>query len=456
MPKKDFFHQLDRLFDGLNALVSPLVSDREEQFKRLMTLLMGILSVPVLLGFAAYSYWVGRSALSAALLGISLFFSSGFVIARMYQKIDLFLKLCVGGISLLFLYLLAISGPNGHLALWLFILPMAVYVIMGRREGFFFMAVFITGIFIVYRLPDLIPSLTPLDKDFRVRFVLSFMMVSNLAYGFQSIRHRYQQMLFEQTAILEAEKEKLIAAKHEADEASRAKSDFLASMSHELRTPLNHIIGFTELVVGKNFGALNEIQREYLEDVLLSSRHLLSLINDMLDLAKIEAGKFELQLSDISINDLIKNSLMMVQENIMKKNIRIVLDIEKIVKKTRADSRKMKQILYNLLSNAVKYTSDHGEIQITANPVVRSVNGEEKHSVNICIKDNGQGIRTEDLVRIFDPFEQLENVGNKRNKGTGLGLALTRCLVELHGGRIWAESEGEGKGAAFFFTLPES
>ena len=273
--------------------------------------------------------------------------------------------------------------------------------------------------------------------------------------------------------------EKLRQAKETAEAANKAKSEFLANMSHELRTPLNHIIGFTELVLDKNFGELNELQEEYLNDVHHSSRHLLSLINDILDLSKVEAGKLELEPTDVNLQELLENSLVMIKEKAMKQGIKLFTDTDGVPATVNADERKLKQIMYNLLSNAVKFTSEGGEIRLTANKVAGAelrVTGSEhapeeyvKHFtgqatrntqcatgdfIEISVTDTGIGLKKEDLERIFSPFDQVDSSPSRRYQGTGLGLSLTKSLVALHGGRIWVESDGEGKGSTFIFTIP--
>ena len=232
-----------------------------------------------------------------------------------------------------------------------------------------------------------------------------------------------------------------------ASAANRAKSEFLANMSHELRTPLNHIIGFTELVADRAVGPVNATQEEYLNDVLGSSRHLLSLINDILDLSKIEAGKMELEVSEIAFQSLLENSMVMIKEKAMNHGIKIGTRFMEIPPIIRADERKLKQILYNLLSNAVKFTPDGGTISLEA----RNADGQ---GVQITVSDTGIGLPEADLERIFKPFEQGDNSAGRKYQGTGLGLSLTRKMVELHGGRIWAESEGRGKGCHFHVLLP--
>jgi signal transduction histidine kinase len=234
----------------------------------------------------------------------------------------------------------------------------------------------------------------------------------------------------------------LRTAKETAEAANIAKSQFLANMSHELRTPLNHIIGFTELVTDRTVGPVNATQEEYLNDVLGSSRHLLSLINDILDLSKIEAGKMVLEVSEIAFQSLLENSLVMIKEKAMNHGIKIGTRFIQIPPIIRADERKLKQILYNLLSNAVKFTPDRGSVLLEA----RSADGQ---GIQITVSDTGIGLPEVDLERIFQPFEQGDNSTSRKYQGTGLGLSLTRKMVELHGGRIWAASEGPGKG--FFF-----
>jgi signal transduction histidine kinase len=234
-------------------------------------------------------------------------------------------------------------------------------------------------------------------------------------------------------------------------------------MSHELRTPLNHIIGFTDLVLSRNFGELTVEQDEFLKDVLGSSHHLLSLINDVLDLSKVEAGKMELELSEVRIRELLENSLVMVKEKALKLAIQLSVDLDGVPEVMQVDERKMKQVAYNLLSNAVKFTSAGGEVRIGAKiqesseldgcPIARDENGHSKW-LSVWVSDTGIGLERQDLVRIFNPFEQAEGGTSRKYQGTGLGLALTRRMVELHGGAVWAESAGAGQGSTFKFAIP--
>ncbi|MGB6064794.1 MAG: PAS domain-containing sensor histidine kinase [Desulfomonilaceae bacterium] len=237
-------------------------------------------------------------------------------------------------------------------------------------------------------------------------------------------------------------------ARQAAVSADVAKSSFLAQMSHELRTPLNAIIGFSEILEDQTFGPLNERQLRYIGHVNASGRHLLELINQILDLSKVEAGKMELHVSRVNIPQLLESGFIMIMEKARKHRIEIALRIESELSKTQiqADELKLRQIVFNLLSNAAKFTPDGGRIELSA--------WKEGSELIVSVSDNGIGLKPKDLEHIFVAFEQLDSSYARRQQGTGLGLTLAQSLVELHGGRIWAESEGEGKGSKFTFAIP--
>jgi signal transduction histidine kinase len=231
----------------------------------------------------------------------------------------------------------------------------------------------------------------------------------------------------------------------EIEAANRHKSEFLANMSHELRTPLNAIIGFSEVLQERLFGELNEKQAEYTDDILTSGRHLLSLINEILDLSKVEAGRMELELATFDLPLAIDNARTFVRERATRHGINLDVTIDERLGDFVGDERKIKQVLLNLLSNAVKFTPEGGRIGINA----RQTDG----SVEISVSDTGIGIAPEDQPKIFEEFRQVGSDYSHKSEGTGLGLTLAKKFVELHGGRIWVESE-VGKGSTFTFTLP--
>src|SRR3989454_9081243 len=231
---------------------------------------------------------------------------------------------------------------------------------------------------------------------------------------------------------------------HQLEVASQHKSEFLANMSHELRTPLNAIIGFSEVLSERMFGELNEKQEEYLKDIYASGTHLLSLINDILDLSKIEAGRMELELADFDLPQAIDNALMLVRERAGRRSITLHTAVDARLGQVRADERKVRQVVLNLLSNAIKFTPEGGRIEVAASP--------RDGSVEVSVSDTGGGIAPEDHEAVFEEFRQVGTAA-KEGEGTGLGLTLCRKFIELHGGRIGVTSE-VGGGSTFTFTIP--
>jgi signal transduction histidine kinase len=230
----------------------------------------------------------------------------------------------------------------------------------------------------------------------------------------------------------------------ELEETSRHKSEFLANMSHELRTPLNAILGFAQVLRERMFGDINEKQAEYLDDILASGNHLLSLINDVLDLSKVEAGQVALERAPFSLRDVLEQGVVVVREQASNDGVTIALTADPEADVVEGDARRIQQVIFNLLSNAVKFTPVGGSIDVTT----ARANGE----VRVEVADTGPGIAPEERERLFDEFQQGD-AGVAQREGTGLGLALSKRLIELHGGRIWVESE-LGAGSTFTFTLP--
>ena len=285
-------------------------------------------------------------------------------------------------------------------------------------------------------------AFTPGDQEILSRLAAQAAIAIENATLYAQVR-QYAEGL---EAKVEARTQDLRQANAQLAAASQHKSEFLASMSHELRTPLNAIIGFSEVLVERMFGELNEKQDEFLQDILSSGRHLLSLINDILDLSKIEAGRIELQLEPFSLPSAIEGALTLVRERAKRHGITISLAIDERLGEFVADERKFRQILLNLLSNAVKFTKDGGWISVNA---VLAPGCAE-----ISVSDTGIGIAQEDQDLVFEAFRQVGQDRNQKREGTGLGLTLAKSYVELHGGKISVQSQ-LGKGSTFTFTLPE-
>jgi signal transduction histidine kinase len=255
-----------------------------------------------------------------------------------------------------------------------------------------------------------------------------------------------EQKVQERTRDLGVALEQLEEKGREVETVSRHKSEFLANMSHELRTPLNAIIGFSEVLQEQMFGELNEAQKGYVADVLEAGQHLLSLINDILDLSKVEAGRMELELGPVSIPEALNSGLTMHGERASRNGITLGLSVDPNIGVIQGDERKLRQVIFNLLSNAVKFTPSGGRVDVSASVT--------DGMVEVSVADTGAGIAPADQERIFEEFQQARG-SPSRPEGTGLGLTLSRKFIELHGGHLWVESE-MGAGSTFRFTLPVS
>jgi signal transduction histidine kinase len=267
-------------------------------------------------------------------------------------------------------------------------------------------------------------------------------MAASLQASVQSLERKVE----ERTRELQQALAELSRKGRQLEVASKHKSEFLANMSHELRTPLNAIIGFSEVLLQRMFGELNSKQDEYLRDVLSSGRHLLSLINDILDLSKVEAGRMELELARFDLPQALQDTLVLVRERAVRHGIDLHLDTDAGLGGLVADERKIKQVMLNLLSNAVKFTPEGGRVDVRAVPT--------DGAVEISVTDSGIGIAPENQELIFEEFRQVGGDYAHKREGTGLGLTLARKFVELHGGRLWVKSQ-VGQGSTFTFSVPE-
>jgi signal transduction histidine kinase len=268
--------------------------------------------------------------------------------------------------------------------------------------------------------------------------------LNRMAASLQASVGGLEQKVEERTRRLQQALVELSQKGSQLEVASRHKSEFLANMSHELRTPLNAIIGFSQVLRQRLFGPLNAKQEEYLDDILASGNHLLDLINDVLDLAKVEAGQIELDVATFSLREALERGVVMVRERATKDGVELSLELAVDVDLVDGDERRVRQVVFNLLSNAVKFTPRGGSVVVAS--------ARENGQVLVSVTDTGPGIAADDQERIFEEFQQTD-VGVQQREGTGLGLALSKRFVELHRGRIWVESQ-VGHGSRFVFTLP--
>ena len=456
MIKKKAFDLFNEISEKIGDFFSPKNSSLEERSKRTLTGFLVIATAPTLIIFSVPHFIRSEYIFGFLLLLAAAAAVVSLVILSNTDNVVIYRMINIGFIGALFLYLLDASSPNGNMALWLYVYPLISFFLLGRHNGFYFSGAIYLCVLLYLLFQEQLTVVTPYETGFKARFLVSLFLVNFLTYAFEFIRYKYEEGMIRN-------QNKLTQAKKDAENANAAKSEFLANMSHELRTPLNHIIGFTELVVDERVGKLNKTQKEYLNDVNDSSSHLLSLINDILDISKVEAGKLELHSSPVALNELLENSLVMVREKASKNGINLSCKNNGIPETIWADERKLKQIQYNLLSNAVKFTPQNGQINLEARVVdlVKDpefnhldVNTNSQNWICISVTDTGIGLLKGDLERIFNPFEQVEHSKSRKYQGTGLGLSLTKTLIELHGGKIWVESKGEGKGCAFNYILP--
>ena len=426
------------------------------RFGRLLLVPVG----PFFVGYAVHFFFKGYPISAALMLFGALSVGAALLLAasrngrRIWGRFY-YVFVIIGFFLPLFLHDVELIWVHGRLEYlgWLTMYPLLGFFLLGGKKGLVLTAaVFvITAILFVFERPE--SGLTIDMTNLKVQSGLSLLVVIVVSAVYERTRKLTQDNLLLSDANLRAANVETQRLAMVAEIANKTKSEFLANMSHELRTPLNHIIGFTDLVLEESVGALNESQKEYLQDVTFSSRHLLALINDVLDLSKVEAGKLELTLADIDLGDILERSVVMLREKANKHGVEITVDVGAAPERVRADERKVRQVIYNLLSNALKFTPDGGRVFIRAWAQDQTGYGAVLH---IAVSDSGIGIEHGNLERIFLPFEQVRAAADKDQEGTGLGLSLSRRLMELHGGRIWAESEGPGKGSTFHIVLPLS
>ncbi len=465
------------ILEAIDRFLIPPSLDPDERSRRLVSVFAVLVAAPVIC-FVGVLHLLQGDLFSGLLeVTTATSYAVSAFLSKRQRRINLSLDLNLGLTGFLFLNELLLSGTRGYAVYWLFIFPVGLFFLLGPRTGMIYNTIFLAAAAsVLFFLQGDITGTVPLAAGFSVRFLASMGLLILITYGYESVRDRYRVEVKEKQRMLEEEKAKLLAAKQEAEQASLAKSQFLANMSHELRTPLNAVIGFTELLAESRAGEFNRTQQEYLANVHQSSNHLLALINDILDLSKVEAGRMELELSAVNLPGLLDGSLIMVREKARRQGVALETQLDGLPATIRADERKLKQIVFNLLSNAVKFTPDGGRVTVSGKILYREkgrwMDGGSNESpvqatgvpapavaddgswLRIAIADTGIGIPGKDLERIFEPFEQGDGSTTRRFQGTGLGLSLTRKLVTLHGGAVWAESPGPSQGATVSFLLP--
>jgi signal transduction histidine kinase len=264
------------------------------------------------------------------------------------------------------------------------------------------------------------------------------------AYMIKPLKDRELQINIE-IAFFKHKIEKMSLENEGLIQASKTKSEFIMAMSHELRTPLNSIIGFSDLLKKKDFGELNEIQAKYVNNIHLSGNNLLMIINDILDISKVEAGKIDLKIEKMSVADVINESIAIIKDIAIQKKIQIITEIDPGLDIMEADPNRIRQVIYNILSNSIKFSKHQGIVNLNAR--------KEGDTAQISVTDTGIGIKEDDIGRLFKEFEQIDKGASRQYGGTGLGLVISKKLIELHGGRIWVKSK-YGEGSTFYFTLP--
>ena len=447
--------KLTRIWDDL--LLGPLAQDftfdRLRQ-ARVATALV-IVCPPLLVAWGLRHLFAGDLPLGI----FNLFFACTVVMSFVLRRFifNTHRETWIYRINVLFLWIecfffITRSGKDSSELLWLYIYPLVVFYLMGSKEGLFWVSSVLAATVVFFLAPQLYGFDHDFTPYFMQSFLFSYLLVITISAATEIARRQFQRATESHQNALQIETAKLEEASRIAEEANQAKSHFIAGLSHEFRTPLTHIMGFTDLTLREEYGDLNDVQREYLKDVLESSRHLHSLINNILDVSAIERGTLDLQLDDVDVAQLVNDGVAIVAVEVEEKGIKITSSAADAVSTIRGDITRLKQIVYNLLANAVKYTHPGGAIDISCRMIGAASNTAED-ALEIAISDTGIGLEKRDVNRIFEAFVR---VGDRAEEGTGLGLSLAKRLVELHGGKISAESDGPGKGSTFRFTVPIS
>jgi signal transduction histidine kinase len=457
---KNHYHNFNNLLDTI------IINDITR--KTVLVNIVCVTGIVFLFPMGLVAYHENNYYLCLADWMVACFLAAKILYLRISGKLEHVIVINIGVMMVFFFYLLSSGGVNNSAFVWYYVFPLFSLFLLGPTKGIWanFMFFIPSVCFLIFEPRILFFTVYP--TDLKLRFISSYIVVFFYAFIFEYMRKTSYQRMNQRNIELEKvvfelteTKDKLVSSKLSAENANRAKSDFLANMSHELRTPLNHIIGFTELLLSRSFGELTSEQEDFLKDVHSSSRHLLSLINDVLDLSKVEAGKMEIELSEVRIRELLENSLMMIKEKALKHQLRLGIELDELPEMVLADERKLKQVIYNLLSNAVKFTPAGGEVRLGATiQDAEQLRGcpirTDGHNqfLSVWVADTGIGIEPQDLERVFNPFEQIESSLSRKYQGTGLGLALTRKMVALHSGAIWVESAGSGQGSSFRLSIP--
>ncbi len=399
----------------------------------------------VLLFLSAPAYIMGLYLLSVGIMG------AGFAVLMRPMSAEQFLGIhrlvAIGYIgSLLSVQVISIAVFNRvEFSAWILLYPSMILLFMNRRDGLPSLIVCGVAFFVPLFLAGSV-SVTPTGAaTMKVNLVLIFVLVAACTYVIENTRRRFQSNLVHK-------QQELLKMKQSAEAASRAKSEFLSNMSHELRTPLNHIIGFTELLLESSAERRDDTSLEYLSDVLASGRQLLLLVNDVLDLARVEEGRLELNISSFTAREVMERSLKLVSNRAREKNVDVSIAPDVPPGTFHADASRLTQVLVNLLVNAVKFTPEGGHVAVGCRIVQDDT--PDGRLMEFAVSDNGVGIPSDKMPLLFERFSRLERPEYRSQEGAGLGLALSRELVLRQGGRIWAESAGEGRGSTFRFEIP--